>query len=122
VIESVPTGSAVVVKLAVPLFSVPAPKRIGPYMKVTVSPSGGVPALPTTVAVKVTLCPGTEGFCEEVSVVVVVVMDAGSASLKTVPQPVTSPPSPRGAVQAVLPPPVPPNRFPCTSWKTPLGE
>jgi hypothetical protein len=56
VIELVPTGSAEVVKLAVPLLNVPVPSVVVPFTSVTVSPFGGTPALELTFAVKVTAC------------------------------------------------------------------
>ena len=70
-IVSVPTFSVEVVKVVDPLLSVPVPSTVLPSMKLTVSPSGGLPALEVTVAVKVTGWPEVEGFGEDVSVVVV---------------------------------------------------
>ena len=58
-------------KVAEPLLSVPVPKRVVPSKKLTVPvevPAPGETAL--TVAVKVTDCPKTEGFTEEVKFVV----------------------------------------------------
>ena len=52
--ESVPVGSAVVVKLAVPLVSCAVPSEVVPLMSVTFSPFGGAPALEETDAVRVT--------------------------------------------------------------------
>jgi hypothetical protein len=54
VIESVPTGSDMVVKLATPLVNVAVPSVVVPLMNVTFSPFGGAPALEETAAVKVT--------------------------------------------------------------------
>jgi hypothetical protein len=62
VIESVPAGSAVVVRLAAPLLRVPVPKAVEPLMNVTFSPLGGVPLLEETVAPRVTGSPNNEGF------------------------------------------------------------
>jgi hypothetical protein len=45
VIESVPVGSAVLVKLATPLLRAAVPSDVVPLMNVTVSPFGGVPPL-----------------------------------------------------------------------------
>ena len=59
------------VMLAVPLERVPVPSKVGPLLNVTVSPSGMLPAVEVTVAVKVTACPTVEGFKLEDKVVVV---------------------------------------------------
>lgn len=67
----VPSGNEEVVKLAEPLLNVPVPSTVLPSMKLTVSPSGGAPALELTVAVKVTASPEIDGFGEAISVVVV---------------------------------------------------
>ena len=64
------SGKLVVTKFATPeALSVPAPKLVVPSMNTTVPV--GVPPAPVTVAVKVTAPPAIEGFCEEVSVLVV---------------------------------------------------
>jgi hypothetical protein len=63
-----------VVKDATPRLSGATPRTADPLLKVTISPLGGVPAVELTVAVKVTACPTSEGFSEEVSVVVVAAM------------------------------------------------
>jgi len=69
VIECEATESAAVANVATPdPLSVPVPSVVAPSLNVTVPV--GVPPLPVTVAVKVTDCPNTEGFCEDVSVVV----------------------------------------------------
>ena len=60
-----------VVKVAVPPLSVPVPSKVFPWLKDTVSPSGGAPALDVTVAVKVTASPKVDGFGDEVSPVLV---------------------------------------------------
>ncbi len=54
VMESVPTGRAIVVRLAVPLVSCAVPSEVAPLMNVTFSPFAGVPPLEDTEAVKVT--------------------------------------------------------------------
>src|SRR4029077_19042748 len=56
-IEFVPTLNVEVVKLAEPLLTVLVPKTVVPFINVTVSPSGGGPALEVTTAIKVTDCP-----------------------------------------------------------------
>jgi len=71
VIESVPTGSVEVVRVASPALNVPVPRTVVPSMNVTVSPLVGSPALEVTFAVNITDCPALDGFSEEVSVVVV---------------------------------------------------
>ena len=53
-IESVPVGSAVVVRLAVPLVNFAVPSMVVPLRNVTFSPFGGALPLEETVAVKVT--------------------------------------------------------------------
>jgi hypothetical protein len=73
VIESVPTGSDVVVKLAAPLVRVAVPSDVVPLMNVTVSPLDGVPPLEETEALKVTGSPKMEGFGVGTGVSVVVV-------------------------------------------------
>ena len=73
VIECDPTDSAAVLILALPPLSVTGPPKLEPSIwNCTVPP--GVPApgaLAVTLAVKVTVWPKTDGFCEEVSVVAV---------------------------------------------------
>ena len=67
-----PTASALVVKVAIPALRVPVPRGDPPSRNVTLPV--GVPApgaITLTVAVTVTDCPYTEGFCEEVTVVLV---------------------------------------------------
>ena len=69
VIECEATESAAVANVPTPdPFSVPVPSVVAPSLKVTVPV--GVPPAPVTVAVNVTDCPNTEGFSEDVSVVV----------------------------------------------------
>ena len=69
VIECEATESAAVANVATPdPFSVPVPRVVAPSLNVAVPV--GVPPVPVTVAVNVTDCPKTEGFCEDVSVVV----------------------------------------------------
>jgi len=83
VIECGPTASVLVVNIAWPEpFSVPVPRVLRPSLKVTVPVGVPAPGLfAATVAVKVTGCPNTDGWTEEVSPVVVpgrvvVVVDA----------------------------------------------
>ena len=81
-----PTASAEVVKVAMPPLSVPVPIGLPPSRNVTVPV--GVPdpgATAETVAVKVTAWPKTDGFTDEVTVVVV------SALLTTCGFPVNDP-------------------------------
>jgi hypothetical protein len=52
--ESVPAVSAVVVRVATPLFNWPIPSDVEPLMNVTLSPLAGVPPLEETYAVRVT--------------------------------------------------------------------
>jgi len=59
------------VKVAVPPVSVPVPKTVVPILNVTLSPSGILPAVDVTLAVKVTDCPTVEGFKLEDKVLVV---------------------------------------------------
>ena len=57
VMESVPPGKSVVVKLAVPPLSVSERSVVVPCMNQTVSPLGIAPAVDETLAVKVTGSP-----------------------------------------------------------------
>src|ERR1700686_1833891 len=66
-----PTGMAEVVNCATPPFSVDDPYTFPLTTNCTVSPSDGGPAIDVMVAVKVTGCPCTEGFADEVSVPVI---------------------------------------------------
>src|SRR5438874_1051913 len=82
-IEWEPTASVLVTNVAWPEpFSVPVPRVLEPSLKVTVPVGVPAPGLfAATVAVKVTGCPNTDGWTEEVSPVVVpgrvvVVVDA----------------------------------------------
>jgi len=69
------TESAEVANVATPdPFSVPVPSVVTPSLNVTAPV--GVPPVPVTVAVNVTDCPNTEGFCEDVSAVVVALTTA----------------------------------------------
>ena len=72
VIEWDPTVRVLVVKVAVPLDSVPVPRVTVPSRNVTVPV--GVPVaggLTVTVAVNVSDCPNTDGLTDEATVVVV---------------------------------------------------
>ena len=60
-IGSLPTGSEDVVAVATPSVSVDVPNAVEPLVKVTVPVT-----LAGSVAVKVTACPGVDGFAEEV--------------------------------------------------------
>jgi hypothetical protein len=64
--ESMPTGNVEVVKVAtLLLLSVPVPSTVVPDLKVTIPV--GVAVLELIVAVKVTACPDTDGFGDEVT-------------------------------------------------------
>jgi hypothetical protein len=67
VIECVPATSAEVEREACPAFNVPLPIEVAPSRKITVPV--GVPPVPVTVAVNVTVCPAVDGFTEEITVV-----------------------------------------------------
>lgn len=73
-IECVPTLNDEVLYVACPLDKVPVPRVVEPSLNVTVPV--GVPPLPLAWAVKVTDVPEVDGFNEEVTVVVVVVITA----------------------------------------------
>jgi len=68
VMECEPTDRAPVLKVAWPLLRVPVPRMVVPSEKVT-APVGVPPVDGLTAAVKVTDCPETEGFAEELTVV-----------------------------------------------------
>jgi hypothetical protein len=74
VIECEPTVNADVLKVAEPELKVPVPKVVVPSLKVTVPVGVLLPDVGVTVAVKVTLWPKTEGFAEDTTAVVVVIM------------------------------------------------
>jgi len=57
--------------VAVPPDNVPVPSVVAPSRKVTVPVGVATVVLPVTVAVKVTLCPKTDGLADEATVVVV---------------------------------------------------
>src|SRR5205823_2240067 len=70
--EWMPTASVEVVRVAVALvFKVMAPRVTAPSLNSTEPVGGGTPAIPVTVAVRVTSWPKTEGFGLETRVVVV---------------------------------------------------
>ena len=70
-----PTAKVEVVNVATPLLRVPVPIGLPPSRNVTVPVGVPVPgATAETVAVKVTDCPGEEGFCDDVTVVAVLVL------------------------------------------------
>lgn len=58
----------VVLKVVLPALSVPVPSEVVPSRNVTV-PVGVPAAVLLTVAIKVTLAPGAEGFCEDTTLV-----------------------------------------------------
>ena len=68
-IVRVPTGSDEVENVATPPPSVPTPKTVAPFSKVTVSASGGGPALEVTVALKVTAVPAAASLKDETSAI-----------------------------------------------------
>jgi hypothetical protein len=73
VIECDPVLKADVANVALPLpLRAPVPNVVAPSMNVTV-PVGTVvfPLGPATAAVNVTCCPAVDGFCDDVTVVVV---------------------------------------------------
>jgi hypothetical protein len=70
--ECEPMESELVVKRALPAFSVPVPKTAAPSLNVTLPEGVPAPGLTTaTVAVKATDWPETDGLAEEVTTVVV---------------------------------------------------
>jgi hypothetical protein len=67
-IDSVPTGSTVVVSVAALPLRETVPSVVPPLLNRTVPV--GVPAnCPETVAVKVRYCPASDGFCDEIKFV-----------------------------------------------------
>jgi hypothetical protein len=64
VIESVPSGKAVVAKTAEPPLREALPRLVLPLLNVTV-PVAMPPYCPVTVAVRFTDCPTAEGFNDE---------------------------------------------------------
>ena len=61
--------------VAEPPLSAPVPKVVAPSLKVTVPVGVPLPgAAGATVAVKVTPCPNTDGFADEITTVVVLAM------------------------------------------------
>jgi hypothetical protein len=69
-----PKASDEVTKIAEPPLSVRVPRRFDPTMKDIVSPSGGVPKPELMLAVKVTVWPRSDGFTEDVTTVIVVLL------------------------------------------------
>src|SRR6266404_5675800 len=69
VIECEPVAREDMVKVAWPPLRALVASAVAPSLNVTVPV--GVPLVPVTVAVNVTDCPNTEGFCEELTMVVV---------------------------------------------------
>ena len=70
-IESVPTGNVVDVRVATPFASVAVPRTVLPFMNITL-PEGVVPdTAEVTVAVNVTDFPKTDGLSDELTLVVV---------------------------------------------------
>jgi hypothetical protein len=74
VIEWDPTDSVLVMKVVEPDARVPVPRVVVPSRKVTVPVGVPVPEVGATVAVNVTDCPKTDGFADDVTVVVVPVV------------------------------------------------
>jgi hypothetical protein len=68
VIESVPSGKAVVAKTAEPPLREALPRLVLPLLNVTV-PVAMPPYCPVTVAVRFTDCPTAEGFNDETNAV-----------------------------------------------------
>jgi len=69
------TASDAMDKVATPDARVPVPMMVEPFLKVTVPVAVPAPgAVGATFAVKVTDCPKTEGFAEDVNVVVVLAL------------------------------------------------
>jgi hypothetical protein len=72
VTESVPTGSVLAVKVAMPeAFSAAVPKTVVPLLKVTVPIGTPAPAGPVTVAVKTIAVPAFTPVADSVKAVVV---------------------------------------------------
>jgi hypothetical protein len=71
-----PADNDEVVRAATPPLKAPVPRTADPFLKVTISPFGGVPEDELTVALKVTAWPTVDGFSEEVRVVAVEAMIA----------------------------------------------
>jgi hypothetical protein len=63
-----------VVSDATPELKAAVPRVADPFLKVTISPFGGVPEDELTVALKVIAWPTVDGFSEDVSAVVVKAM------------------------------------------------
>jgi hypothetical protein len=72
-IESMSTGSTVAVNTAALPLRETVPSVVLPLLNRTV-PVGVSPNCPETVAVKVTYCPASDGFCDEVNFVEVLAM------------------------------------------------
>jgi hypothetical protein len=82
---SEPAGKLDTPKLAVPALVVAVPRTVPLNVKVIVSPFGMVLEVEVTVAVKVPVWPTSEGFGEELSVVVVTdLVDAVTVSCTVV--------------------------------------
>ena len=79
VIESVPSGSDVVVRLATPPVNVAVPSEVVPLKNATLSPSGGAPPLDVTVAVNITGSAYMDGLGVGAGVSVVVVFVVAGA-------------------------------------------
>jgi hypothetical protein len=73
-----------VLKLAEPPLRGTEASTVVPFLKVTISPSGGNPEAELTVAVKVTVCPTPEGLLEEASTVLVAGLVTVSVSTEEV--------------------------------------
>ena len=80
----VPTGSAEVVRTAVPVASRFTTMMLDPTVKVTAP--DGVPPVPLTVAVKVIVSPIVDGFADELRLVVVGTFCAALTTWVSVPE------------------------------------
>jgi hypothetical protein len=72
--ERAPADNEEVLNVAIPPDRDPVPSVVLPSLKVTISPSGGTPALELTVAVNVTCCPILMGFEEDATTVLVAIL------------------------------------------------
>src|ERR1700752_419363 len=83
-----PTASAEVVNVAIPPLSVPVPMGLPPSRNVTVPVGVPLPgATGETVAVKVTDWPNTDGFVDEVTVVLVSAFTTVRGAVEVLPAP-----------------------------------
>jgi hypothetical protein len=71
-----PADNDEIVRDATPPLKAAVPRTADPFLKVTISPLGGVPEVELTVALKVIAWPTVDGLSEEVRLVVVEAMIA----------------------------------------------